>query len=142
MAAKMLHYRTSTAGTRPTAGNVTVGQVTLNTGDGSIYTKKSDNSLVEARQLKTYPSSFTAAFTLNSTHIYGYLRCATNSFAITVPAGLMQPGEYLLIRYLPGLLASLTITPGSGVTINGTLSLAAAGTLRLQCFAVDNYDCY
>lgn len=142
MATKLLHYRTATSGIRPTAANMTVGQFALNSTDGRIWTKKADNSLTEARQLGVIGTNFTASFTLTIAHIFSYLRCSTNSMTVTVPPSLMNPGEYLLLRYLPGALTVLTLAAGSGVTLNGTTTMSSLSTLRIQCFGTNSYDCW
>jgi hypothetical protein len=139
MPAKLIHWNTSTSGIRPTPSAMTQGQWAQQCADGGAYIKKVDGTVFEVRQMRTF-TTFTSSFTLTAAHIFGYLRCASNSMTVTVPPGLMNPGEYLLIRYLPGVLTTLTIAAGSGVSINGTLTSTSYSVLRLQCYGSNNYD--
>lgn len=47
MANKILHKRSSTASNVPTAGQLDYGEIAINTADGKLFIKKSDNSIVE-----------------------------------------------------------------------------------------------
>ena len=47
MADKILHKRTATPGKVPAAGDLTPGELALNTGDGKVYTKRDDGGVVE-----------------------------------------------------------------------------------------------
>jgi len=50
MANTILHKRSSTASSVPGAGSLTLGELAVNTADGSVYMKKSDNSVVKVGQ--------------------------------------------------------------------------------------------
>ena len=47
MASKIKHLRSSVSGKNPTAGQLEEGQIALNTADGKVFMKKSDNSIRE-----------------------------------------------------------------------------------------------
>ena len=47
MANNLLHKRSSTAGAVPSSGSLTVGELAINSADGKVFTKKTDNSVVE-----------------------------------------------------------------------------------------------
>ncbi|MFZ2738102.1 MAG: hypothetical protein WBI20_02600 [Burkholderiaceae bacterium] len=46
MANTILHKRSSTAGTVPTAAQVTLGELVMNVADGKIYLKRTDGVIV------------------------------------------------------------------------------------------------
>jgi hypothetical protein len=50
MANTIQHKRSSTGGSVPTAGSLSYGELALNTADGSIYMKKSDDSVIKVAQ--------------------------------------------------------------------------------------------
>jgi hypothetical protein len=47
MSNTLLHKRSSTAGAVPSSGALTVGELAINAADGKVFTKKTDNSVVE-----------------------------------------------------------------------------------------------
>lgn len=146
MVAKLIHYNTSTNGIRPTGSNMIQGQWAQQCADGGAYIKKTDGSVFEVRQLRTF-ATFNGNFTLTTQHIFGYLRCAPNSMTVTIPINHMNPGEWCLIRWLPNLLQSLTVSGASGVSVNGTSGGSAnfgsaSTTIRIQCYGTNLYDVF
>ena len=47
MANKILTKKSSTAGVQPTAADLDVGELAVNTSDGKLFTKHTDDSIVE-----------------------------------------------------------------------------------------------
>jgi hypothetical protein len=65
--ATILLKRSTTASSVPSAANMTVGELAINTTDGKLFMKKSDNSVIDI----TGGSSVSAAKTISYAMIWG-----------------------------------------------------------------------
>lgn len=143
---KVITKRSVTQGVVPVAANLAVGELGVNTADGRLYTKHSDDSIKEIGGAAGIINESGATRTLALTDDRNYLRHTGSSGAtITVPpqaSVAWLDGAEIHVRR--AALGTLTIVAGAGVTLyapsGGTLDMTDRMTVTLKRIGINEWD--
>ena len=127
--------RSSTSGAVPTTSQLSLGELALNTADGKIYMKKSDNSIVEVGGDGALSSSFNLfeyTATSNQTTFSGS-DSNSNTLAYDVGSGTVLPKVFV---YYNGILLDHTVdyTATNGTSVVFTETCSTGDTIQIGAY--------
>jgi len=148
MANTILHKRSSVALKVPLAGDLSLGELAINTTDGLVFMKKGDNSIIAigaGGSFETPVNDQTASYTTTIDDANAYVRMdSASANDLTIPNNSSVAyaiGTSIIVRQVGD--GTTTLVPADGVTIYTPQELALAGlksTVKLVTVSTDEWD--
>ena len=140
MANTIQHKRSATASTIPTSGQLTAGELAVNTADGKLYLKKDNASIVQiggpAEAGTLTGATLAAGITASSLTTVGTM----TSLTVNGNPAIISNGYKFSIDAIKPKTASHTLT----TTDNGrviTMNVATANTLTVPSGLAEGFNC-